>query len=83
MDKYTEKTEITEIIKEKETIEDQEKKTIEEKEQKGITDDDISFMCRFCNVKLIGGYDDKELIHCQYCHNIWDGNAQCNCWMNE
>ena len=55
----------------------------EQKETKELTEDDISFMCRFCNIKLIGGYDDKELVHCQYCHNIWDGNAQCNCWMNE
>ncbi len=57
--------------------------TKEKQEKQEITDDDISFNCRFCNVKLIGGYDDKELVHCQYCHNIWDGNAQCNCWMNE
>lgn len=60
---------------------------IEINEQKELTEEeqdyDISFICRFCNVKLIGGYDDKELVHCQYCHNIWDGNAQCNCWMNE
>ncbi len=68
MDKDTEKTETIETIE-----------TIETNEQKELTEDDISFMCRFCNVKLIGGYDDNELVHCQDCHNIWDGNAQCNC----
>lgn len=52
------------------------------KENNEMTEDDISFMCRFCNVKLIGGYDDNELVHCQDCHNIWDGNAQCDCWFN-
>jgi hypothetical protein len=21
-----------------------------------------------------------EMIQCEYCGNIWDGHAQCNCW---
>ena len=36
-------------------------------------------LCKFCNVKLNYGFDENEMIHCQNCHNIWDGNAQCNC----
>ena len=36
-------------------------------------------LCIFCNVKLNYGFDENEMLHCQLCHNIWDGNAQCNC----
>ena len=36
-------------------------------------------LCKFCNVKLNYGFDENEMLHCQDCHNIWDGNAQCNC----
>ena len=36
-------------------------------------------LCIFCNVKLNYGFDENEMLHCQNCHNIWDGNAQCNC----
>ena len=74
--------ETNKTYEQKQIIQEEQKELTEEK-QKELTEDDISFMCRFCNVKLIGGYDDKELVHCQDCHNIWDGNAQCNCWMNE
>ncbi len=35
--------------------------------------------CNFCNVILYGGMDDNNLMHCQNCHQIWDGNAQCLC----
>jgi hypothetical protein len=38
--------------------------------------------CRFCNVILYGGMDDNDLMHCQNCHRIWDGNAQCLCDFN-
>lgn len=24
--------------------------------------------------------EDNSLIKCENCGNIWDGNAQCNCW---
>tara|TARA_B110000208_G_scaffold151734_1_gene183367 strand:+ start:10092 stop:10394 length:303 start_codon:yes stop_codon:yes gene_type:complete len=24
---------------------------------------------------------DNNLIKCKECGNIWDGNAQCNCWI--
>jgi len=24
--------------------------------------------------------DGIEMMECDYCHNVWDGNAQCNCW---
>ncbi len=36
-------------------------------------------LCRFCNLILYGGMDNNNLMHCQGCHRIWDGNAQCNC----
>lgn len=36
-------------------------------------------ICSFCNVILYGGMDDNNLMHCQGCHRIWDGNAQCPC----
>ena len=35
--------------------------------------------CSFCDVVLYGGMDDNNLMHCQNCHNVWDGNAQCMC----
>ena len=36
-------------------------------------------LCNFCNVILYGGMDNNNLMHCQGCHRIWDGNAQCTC----
>ncbi len=39
-----------------------------------------NFNCSFCNVSLYGGMDDNNLMHCQNCHNVWDGNAQCMCY---
>jgi len=39
------------------------------------------YECKFCKTMLSGGYDSNELMHCQGCHIIWDGNAQCPCWM--
>ena len=50
--------------------------------------------CRLCscNALLHYGYvvgyldtntislDHNDLYHCNSCHNIWDGNAQCNCY---
>lgn len=33
--------------------------------------------CRFCQVEISCGYDDDEWYHCQICHNVYDGNAQC------
>jgi len=36
--------------------------------------------CRFCDDLLAYGYDDEEMMHCQKCHHIWDGCAQCPCW---
>lgn len=48
-----------------------------------IEEEDINYNpnynCRFCNVMLYGGIDINNLMHCQNCHNVWDGNAQCNC----
>jgi hypothetical protein len=35
--------------------------------------------CRFCHIKLLCGMDKDKMIHCQYCHLIWDGCAQCPC----
>ena len=42
---------------------------------------DGNFECKFCKIMLYGGYDTNDLMHCQCCHTIWDGNAQCPCWM--
>ncbi len=39
-------------------------------------------ICKFCNVELSYGHDKDDMIHCQFCHNIWDGNAQCTCYMD-
>lgn len=33
--------------------------------------------------KIIGNkyeLDEENFAHCDNCHNIWDGNAQCNCY---
>lgn len=35
--------------------------------------------CTFCKMSLNFGMDENSMIHCQYCHNVWDGFAQCNC----
>jgi hypothetical protein len=42
---------------------------------------DVNFECKFCKIILYGGFDNNDLMHCQWCHNIWDGNAQCHCWI--
>jgi hypothetical protein len=33
--------------------------------------------CKFCQIELNCGYDNDDLYHCQICHNIYDGCAQC------
>lgn len=38
--------------------------------------------CRFCDDILEYGYDKNAMLHCQSCHRIWDGFAQCPCWMD-
>uniref|UniRef100_A0A6C0CWF3 Uncharacterized protein n=1 Tax=viral metagenome TaxID=1070528 RepID=A0A6C0CWF3_9ZZZZ len=25
---------------------------------------------------------NETLYTCEYCHRVWDGNAQCPCWMD-
>ena len=35
--------------------------------------------CKFCKTNLLYGFDTNFMIHCQHCHNIWDGYAQCSC----
>uniref|UniRef100_A0A6C0E7J5 Uncharacterized protein n=1 Tax=viral metagenome TaxID=1070528 RepID=A0A6C0E7J5_9ZZZZ len=39
-----------------------------------------SFQCNFCIKELNAGYDENDMVHCQGCHRIWDGYAQCPCW---
>jgi (2Fe-2S) ferredoxin len=39
-----------------------------------------SFQCNFCIKELHAGYDENDMVHCQGCHRIWDGYAQCPCW---
>ena len=33
-------------------------------------------------IRLNDKFDNGELIQCEYCNNIWDGNAQCDCNLN-
>jgi hypothetical protein len=47
------------------------------KENSGIT------ACKFCQEELTFGHDKDDMIHCQHCHNIWDGFAQCQCNLYE
>ena len=35
----------------------------------------------FVNMKKVRGHMDLSLVQCQSCNRIWDGNAQCNCYM--
>lgn len=60
-----------------ELFEDLFKELFEESIEESI--EDSIELCIFCNVKLNYGFDENEMLHCQLCHNIWDGNAQCNC----
>lgn len=46
-------------------------------------DDQNQEKCRFCPEILSCGFDKDEMLHCQECHRIWDGNAQCPCWMSD
>ncbi len=41
-------------------------------------------LCKFCTAKLSYGMDSNSMVHCQECHNVWDGFAQCRCdfWLN-
>jgi hypothetical protein len=36
--------------------------------------------CQHCDSILTYGYDEDDMLHCQGCHNIWDGCAQCDCY---
>lgn len=42
-----------------------------------IQPDNDNETCIFCHVKLSIGYDEDEMFHCQICHNVYDGCAQC------
>jgi hypothetical protein len=45
------------------------------------TDNDtVQIKCKFCDMLLETGFDENNMLHCQKCHNVWDGNAQCNCF---
>jgi hypothetical protein len=52
-------------------------------ENNNLTESNGISYCKFCKDKLIFGFDDDKMIHCQYCHNIWDGFAQCQCNLYE
>jgi hypothetical protein len=40
----------------------------------------IYTLCKFCKVIIdINLYDKNKMMHCQCCHNIWNGEAQCGC----
>lgn len=42
--------------------------------------DTVKIKCKFCDMLLEYGFDENNMLHCQGCHNVWDGNAQCNCF---
>ena len=56
-----------------------------------ITDPSVINKCK-CGTLVYYGYvlafkeknnyklDGENFVHCDNCHNIWDGNAQCNCY---
>ena len=71
------KTKETQPQSQEETQQETQEETQEEIKN-NFLEDKIE-LCIFCNVKLNYGFDENEMIHCQNCHNIWDGNAQCNC----
>jgi hypothetical protein len=50
-------------------------------DQENTTDCFKKFICKFCKVELSYGYDKNDMLHCQICHNVWDGHAQCNCYL--
>lgn len=50
---------------------EQENNPESEQEQHGL------FKCKFCGKQLNYYYDENEMYHCQVCHNIYDGFAQC------
>ena len=35
--------------------------------------------CTVYKIRINFGIDKNSMVHCQYCHNIWDGFAQCTC----
>lgn len=40
----------------------------------------IHILCKFCKTILdINLYDNNKMMHCQGCHHIWNGQAQCFC----
>lgn len=46
-------------------------------------DDNKKEKCKHCPEFLTYGYDQNNLLHCQGCHRVWDGYAQCPCWMED
>lgn len=43
--------------------------------------EDGKMKCKLCDMILTYGFDENDMLHCQNCHNIWDGNAQCTCFL--
>ena len=39
--------------------------------------------CKFCKAKLNYGSDKDCMLHCQHCHNVWDGFSQCTCNLDD
>ncbi len=42
---------------------------------------DDKIKCTLCDMLLTYGFDENNMVHCQKCHHIWDGNAQCTCFL--
>lgn len=63
--------------------EETETKEIETKSSVDEIDEQYDYIdndkCKHCGVELSCGYDKDDWYHCQGCHNIYDGYAQCTC----
>lgn len=46
------------------------------------SEENMKFKCNFCDEILSAGFDSENMLHCQQCHLVWDGYAQCPCGMD-
>ena len=45
--------------------------------------DELCYPCEEENIQIEYLIEIGSLFKCENCGNIWDGNAQCNCWTFE
>ena len=43
-------------------------------------EENYQMMCEENQMNTFLDLESGRLVQCEYCGNIWDGNAQCNCW---